>query len=323
MARRRPKQTDVLVDAIKRWIVVADLKPGAALPNEAELQRRFAMSKGTVREALKALEVQGLATIRTGPRGGATLTAVSFDRTFQLLANHWFFRAVDLDQVYGLRRLLEPEMAALAAAHLTDEHLARLEANLAAAHDGTLSPAEHGAADLGFHDILADAEKTHPVVIDASGHRPSDHFHPARVVVAAHSLPLATPADAASTLVGAGAMAAVRTFAREQATKFGLALDRVDDFALAVTELATNSVRHGGGESTVRVWTESESIVCQVNDNGHITDVLAGRTPVHANDPGGRGLLLVNRLADLVRTQTTSSGTAIQVRFDLRNKKAT
>ncbi|MGW6931399.1 anti-sigma factor RsbA family regulatory protein [Lentzea sp. NPDC054927] len=173
------------------------------------------------------------------------------------------------------------------------------------------------------HDILADAEKTHPVVIDASGHRPSDHFHPARVVVAAHSLPLATPADAASTLVGAGAMAAVRTFAREQAVKFGLAHDRVDDFALAVTELATNSVRHGGGESTVRVWAESESIVCQVNDNGHITDVLAGRTPVHANDPGGRGLLLVNRLADLVRTQTTSSGTAIQVRFDLRNKKAT
>jgi anti-sigma regulatory factor (Ser/Thr protein kinase) len=173
------------------------------------------------------------------------------------------------------------------------------------------------------HDVLADAEKTHPVVIDASGHRPSDHFHPARVVVAAHSLPLATPADAASTLAGAGAMAGVRAFAREQATKFGLTLDRVDDFALAVTELATNSVRHGGGESTVRVWTDRESIVCQVNDNGHITDVLAGRTPVHANDPGGRGLLLVNRLADLVRTQTTSSGTAIQVRFDLRNKKAT
>ncbi|MFI6099861.1 anti-sigma factor RsbA family regulatory protein [Lentzea sp. NPDC051213] len=173
------------------------------------------------------------------------------------------------------------------------------------------------------HDVLADAEKTHPVVIDASGHRPSDHFHPARVVVAAHSLPLPAPVDAASTSAGAGAMAAVRAFAREQAVKFGLGADRVDDFALAVTELATNSVRHGGGESTVRVWTDNQSIVCQVNDNGHITDVLAGRTPVHANDPGGRGLLLVNRLADLVRTQTTSSGTAIQVRFDLGDKKAT
>jgi anti-sigma regulatory factor (Ser/Thr protein kinase) len=173
------------------------------------------------------------------------------------------------------------------------------------------------------HDVLADAEKTHPVVIDAGGHRPSDHFHPARVVVAAHSLPLTIPVDAVSTSVGAGAMAAVRAFAREQAVKLGLAQERLDDFALAVTELATNSVRHGGGESTVRVWTESESIVCQVNDNGHITDVLAGRTPVHANEPGGRGLLLVNRLADLVRTQTTSSGTAIQVRFDLGDKKAT
>lgn len=173
------------------------------------------------------------------------------------------------------------------------------------------------------HDILADAEKTHPVVIDASGHRPSDHFHPARVVVATHALPLVIPSDAASTSVGAGAMAAVRAFAREQAVQLGLARDRVDDFALAVTELATNSVRHGGGESTVRVWAENRSIVCQVNDNGHITDVLAGRTPVHANEPGGRGLLLVNRLADLVRTQTTPSGTAIQVRFDLTDKKAT
>lgn len=173
------------------------------------------------------------------------------------------------------------------------------------------------------HDVLADAEKTHPVVIDAGGHRPSDHFHPARVVVAAHSLPLAIPVDAASTSAAAGAMAAVRTFAREQATQLGLSAERLDDFALAVTELATNSVRHGGGESTVRVWTENESIVCQVNDNGHITDVLAGRTPVHANEPGGRGLLLVNRLADLVRTQTTATGTAIQVRFDLGDKKAT
>jgi len=157
MARRRPKQADVLVGAIKRWIVEADLKPGSALPNEAELQRLFAMSKGTVREALKALEAQGLVSIRTGPKGGATLTAVSFERTFQLLANHWFFQAVDLDQVYALRRLLEPEMAAQAAASLSDADLALLDANLATAHDGTLSPAAHGAADLAFHDILADA----------------------------------------------------------------------------------------------------------------------------------------------------------------------
>ena len=157
MARPRLKRTDLLVDAIKRWIVEGDLKPGAALPNEAELQRLFAMSKGTVREALKALEVQGLVSIRTGPKGGATLTAVPFERSFQLLANHWFFQPVDLDQIYALRRLLEPELAAVVAANLADEDLARLEANLATAHDPTLSAEARGAADLGFHDILADA----------------------------------------------------------------------------------------------------------------------------------------------------------------------
>ena len=157
MARPRLKRTDLLVDAIKRWVVEGDLKPGAALPNEAELQRLFAMSKGTVREALKALEVQGLVRIRTGPKGGATLTAVPFERSFQLLANHWFFQAVDLDQIYALRRLLEPELAAVVAGSLTASDLARLEANLATAHDPTLSAEVRGAADLGFHDILAQA----------------------------------------------------------------------------------------------------------------------------------------------------------------------
>jgi DNA-binding FadR family transcriptional regulator len=157
MARRRVKRTDLLVDVIKRWIVEGDLAPGAALPNEAELQKLFGMSKGTVREALKALEVQGLVSIRTGPKGGATLTAVPFERTFQLLANHWFFQPVDLDQIYALRRLLEPELAAIAAAGLTEADLGRLEANLAVAHDLTVPPGVRGAADLGFHDILAEA----------------------------------------------------------------------------------------------------------------------------------------------------------------------
>jgi DNA-binding FadR family transcriptional regulator len=157
MVRQRVKRTDLLVDAIKRWIVEGELAPGAALPNEAELQKIFAMSKGTVREALKALEVQGLVSIRTGPKGGATLTAVPFERTFQLLANHWFFQPVDLDQIYALRRLLEPELAAVTAVGLTDAVLGRLEANLAAAHDMTLPAEVRGAADLGFHDILAEA----------------------------------------------------------------------------------------------------------------------------------------------------------------------
>jgi DNA-binding FadR family transcriptional regulator len=155
VARHRLKRADLLVDEIKRWIVSGDLRPGDRFPNEAELQRSFSMSKGTVREALKALELQGLVTIKTGPKGGPTLSAVPFARSFQLLQNYFFFQPVDLDDIYAMRRLLEPELAAIAAVTLSDEDLSALEANI---HNCCgLSAEARGAEDLEFHDILARA----------------------------------------------------------------------------------------------------------------------------------------------------------------------
>lgn len=137
-------------------MVAGDLRPGQRLPNEAELQRLFGMSKGTVREALKALEVQGLVILKSGPNGGAALTEVGFSRTFQLLQNHFFFQAVDLDQIYAMRRLLEPELAAQAAASISDEELGELEASLHG-HAPATDAEARGAADLDFHDRLASA----------------------------------------------------------------------------------------------------------------------------------------------------------------------
>jgi anti-sigma regulatory factor (Ser/Thr protein kinase) len=90
---------------------------------------------------------------------------------------------------------------------------------------------------------------------------------------------------------------------------------RTEDLVLAVDELAANSIVHGGGTGTVAIWTEPGSVVCQVNDAGHLTNPLAGRIRPPSNQPGGRGLLLVNHLADLVRIHTTPSGTAIRAYF--------
>lgn len=113
------------------------------------------MSKGTVREALKALELQGLVTIKTGPKGGPTLSAVPFARSFQLLQNYFFFQPVDLDDIYAMRRLLEPELAAIAAVTLSEEDLSALEANIHTCGGPDLSAEARGAEDLEFHDILA------------------------------------------------------------------------------------------------------------------------------------------------------------------------
>src|SRR5471030_1222246 len=157
---RSQKRGDLVVEEIKRWIAERRLGPGDKLPKEHELQTLFGVSKGTAREALKSLEVQGLVTLSTGPAGGATIGAVPFDRAFQLVQNYLFFRDVDVAQIYAVRRLLEPELAAGAVPHLTDEDFAALERSIETCAPAAVSPShalQQRQEDLHFHDILAAA----------------------------------------------------------------------------------------------------------------------------------------------------------------------
>ncbi len=82
---------------------------------------------------------------------------------------------------------------------------------------------------------------------------------------------------------------------------------------LAVNELAANSIEHSGGTGTLTVWTNPEHLVCQLTDAGQLTDPLTGRIPVPPDALGGRGLLLVNQLCDLVRVHTSAAGTTIRI----------
>ena len=67
----RQKRSDLMVEEIKRWIVAEGKKPGDRLPKERDLIAIFGVSKGTVRESLKSLEVQGLIRISNGPQRGS------------------------------------------------------------------------------------------------------------------------------------------------------------------------------------------------------------------------------------------------------------
>ena len=90
-------------------ITERNLSPGDRLPRESELQAQFQVSKGTIREALKSLEVQGLITISTGPSGGGTIVEVPLDRTLQFMQNYLFFKEVTIDDIYAVRQKLEPD----------------------------------------------------------------------------------------------------------------------------------------------------------------------------------------------------------------------
>ena len=173
-------------------------------------------------------------------------------------------------------------------------------------------------ADRLTPDVLADAEATHPVLIDAAGQRDSSAYAPDRIV-ATYNQPLPEPGEPAPamevTVATATGVTEVRRLARDHAAGAGLPADRVVDVELVVTELVTNSVEHGGGTGTVRLWTSNGHLVCEVRDSGTLGDPLAGRRPARPDNPRGRGLLLVNQIADLVRVYAGSEGTAIRAHF--------
>lgn len=158
-AFRTPKRGDLVAEEIKRWIVSRELTPGDRLPKEAELQEMFSVSKGTVREALKSLDVQGLISISTGPSGGGTVVEVPFERTFQLVQNYLFFKDVDVRDIYAVRRMVEPELAAGAVPHLTEDDFEAMEASIETCAPTPMSEVQalrQRQEDLHFHDILAE-----------------------------------------------------------------------------------------------------------------------------------------------------------------------
>ncbi|WP_262060340.1 sensor histidine kinase [Streptomyces sp. STR69] len=166
-------------------------------------------------------------------------------------------------------------------------------------------------ADRLAPEVLADARATHPLVIDGHGQPAAGTYDPERMI-ARYNEPLIHPPGAASLTFDTGELPKSRWFAVQEAERLGLAGTGLQDLALAVAELTTNSVVHGGGSGTLRIWAEGDQIVCEVEDHGRLTDPLAGRRPPSRGLPGGRGLLLVNSVAALVRVHTAPDGTTIR-----------
>ncbi|MEW9551265.1 anti-sigma factor RsbA family regulatory protein [Nonomuraea sp. NPDC050783] len=165
-------------------------------------------------------------------------------------------------------------------------------------------------------EVVKEAARTHPVLCDAAGEWPSGDYAPGRVIEE-HNQPFEEPGEFASLRFDDTNLAATRHLAAEQAALLGFASSRIDDIRLAVAELGANSLDHGGGAGTIRIWAAAGRLVCEVSDRGHIRDPLAGRIPVDPRRPGSRGLLIVNLLADLVRVHTRPGATTVRAYFDL------
>lgn len=162
-------------------------------------------------------------------------------------------------------------------------------------------------------DVVAEAGRSHRYLTGGPG---SSRANPAYRAGDApgYDDPLPQPAAPTDRLAfDVDSLMTVRPFAASALLSRGLPPGRLSDALIAVNELATNSVCHGGGRGTLRIWREPAEVVCEVTDAGTITEPLAGRRRPDSHREGGRGLWIANQLADLLELRSGQSGTTIRL----------
>jgi len=148
----------MVAQQIREQIVEAGLRPGDRVPNEWLMPEAVKVSRGTLREALKVLEYQGLISTRSGPGGGVFVASVEPGEAIRLLDNLFLFDPPSIADIYTLRKQLEPELAAVVAGNLTDEAFQALQSCIRLYEDEPQTAEQEydqRLAELDFHEELA------------------------------------------------------------------------------------------------------------------------------------------------------------------------
>lgn len=173
--------------------------------------------------------------------------------------------------------------------------------SLLCSYDGSALPDE----------VLAGVARTHRAVLRDGSREPSgDYLRECDCY--SGKLPR-HPADAEAFPYDRVRLAAVRKRVRRAAGDAGIGPGRTADLVAAASELAANSVAHGGGTGTMYLWRKGDHLLIDFEDRGTIDEPLAGRLGPASDQRGGRGLWLANQLCDLVQIRSGVLGTTVRV----------
>ncbi len=159
------------------------------------------------------------------------------------------------------------------------------------------------------------ARTTHPVISGVGGagsDAPDDRPEGFLVPTIPSASPLTQPGGVVAEMAfEAASLAELRALVAAEGARAGLSPWRLDDLILAVSEVATNSVTHGGGRGVARIWHEDGDVVCEVSDRGVIRDPLVDRHRPGDDLSMPRGLWTVNQLCDLVQVRSSSEAGSV------------
>ncbi|HEX2391318.1 MAG TPA: sensor histidine kinase [Solirubrobacterales bacterium] len=229
-----------------------------------------------------------------------------------------FLEAAEREGV-GARGIGEPIWAGRSQAELEEceRHEALLNLAFAGAPRWTLMCPYN--TELG-DAVLDRAARNHPFLREGAEVACSGPYGPAlstrQVFAGGLEPPAETPAELPFDAAG---LSRVRQVVAEFAAAVPLSSRRTEDVVLATNELATNSIRHGGGDGILRIWREPSGLVCEVRDRGLFSDPLVGRVRPEADQLGGRGLWIVNQTCDLVQIRSAAeAGSVVRLRASAR-----
>lgn len=169
----------------------------------------------------------------------------------------------------------------------------------------------HGQSDAAVHAVM----RAHPLVWDGGEIYAGRQYAADPYVFEPFSDPSGPYGEMAYTI---NELTALRQLVMDWAASCGLSADRARDLLLAVTEVASNSIRHGGGRGLLRVWAADGALVCEFRDAGVIQDPLVGRVRPAADQIGGCGLWFVHQLCDLVQMRSgRGEGTRVRLHMEL------
>ena len=162
----RERLYEQVADHIEDLVCAGKLQKGDRLPPERELAERLGVARGVVREAVKLLGARGLVTVEPGR--GTFIAEIGADSISDHLGRYFRLGNKSHTDLNELRRILEVEIAFLAAQRATAEDIARLKQAIQEMDDNIKSPEEYIAADMDFHLALATAaqNKMFPMLIE-------------------------------------------------------------------------------------------------------------------------------------------------------------
>ena len=149
---RPTRASSDVIAQIRRAILSGQYRPGDRLPTEREMAQQFGVSRVTVRDALRALEANGLVRVKVGGQGGPYVAEPDISLLSDSIGTHLHLRGTTFEELAEARQALETTSARLAALRANAEDLAALKAAI----QGPIQPplGDTATSSLDFHTAL-------------------------------------------------------------------------------------------------------------------------------------------------------------------------